>query len=296
MNQLLAMRAYIRVVESASFIRAASQLSMPRSTVSKLITDLEKHLETRLIRRTTRTVTVTTEGLEYYRYAVKLLNGVDEADSAVRGKKQKPRGHLRLEVQVIFACTFLIPALPEFYREYPDITLALGINDRTVNMVGEGVDCAIRAGTIQDLSVIARPLINMHYITCASPAYLSAMGTPRHPHDIQNDHRCINYHSASSGKTDPLIFHRGDEAVVVNNCLYSASDGNGLRDMIMAGLGVGQILREFIEPEIRTGRLVPVLTDWNRSPLPFHIIYERDNHQNARLRAFVDWMTERFGR
>ena len=294
MNQLMAMRAFIRVVESSSFSRAAGQLDMPRSTVSKLVTDLETHLDTRLIRRTTRTVTVTTEGQEYYQYAVRLIAGIDEADNALRFKREKPRGHLRLEVQVTFAYAYLIPALPEFYREYPDITLALGINDRTVNIVGEGVDCAIRGGKIQDLSVIARPLIPMEYITCASPAYLAAMGSPRSPEELQHNHRRINYLFASTGRTEPLYFNRGHEHTEVTGCQFSASEGSGMRDLIMAGLGVGQHLEEFIAPQLSTGKLVQVLHEWHRPALPFHVIYQPNSHQNVRLKAFVEWLTSRF--
>lgn len=294
MNQLTAMRAFIRVVESLSFSRAAGQLDMPRSTVSKLVTDLESHLGTRLIRRTTRTVTITPEGREYYQYAVRLIAGIEEADNALRIKKAQPRGHLRLEVQSTFAYAWLIPALPEFYRDYPEITLALGINDRTVNIVGEGVDCAIRGGRIQDLSVIARPLTAMDYITCASPAYLAAMGAPRSPEDLQLNHRRINYLFSSTGRTESLSFVRGDEQVEVTGCQYSASEGTGMRDLIMAGFGVGQHLQAFILPQLRAGQLVQVLPEWHRPALPYHVIYQPDTYQNVPLKVFVKWLTTRF--
>ena len=294
MNQIMAMRAFIRVVESSSFSRAADQLNIPRSTVSKFITDLETHLGTRLIRRTTRTVTITPEGQEYYQYAVRLISGIDEADNALRFKREKPRGHLRLEVQVTFAYTYLIPALPEFYRLYPDITLALGISDRMVNIVGEGVDCAIRGGKVQDQSVIARPLIPMDYITCASPYYLAAAGMPHSPEDLQMNHLRVNYLFSSTGRTEPLIFHRGSEQVEVTGCQFSASEGSGMRDLILAGLGVGQHLKEFIQPQLSSGKLVPVLHEWYRPALPFHVIYQPDSHRNVRLKAFVEWLITRF--
>ncbi|UKJ23751.1 LysR family transcriptional regulator (plasmid) [Enterobacter mori] len=294
MNQLMAMRAFIRVVEATSFSRAANQLDMPRSTVSKLVTDLETHLGVRLIRRTTRTVSITAEGQEYYLYAVRLIAGIDDADNALRAKKEKPRGHLRLEVQVTFAYAYLIPALPEFYREFPDITLALGINDRMVNIVGEGVDCAIRGGKIQDQSVIARQLTSMNYVTVASPAYLAAMGFPRSPEDLQSNHRRINYLFSSSGKTEPLLFNRGAEHTEITGCQFSASEGSGMRDLILAGLGIGQHLQEFIQPQLSSGNLVQILPEWHRPALPFHIIYQPDSHQNVRLRAFVEWATSRF--
>ncbi|MGH7004853.1 MAG: LysR family transcriptional regulator, partial [Alphaproteobacteria bacterium] len=155
MNQLLAMRAFVRVVESGSFRGAANQLAVPRSTVSKLVTDLERHLGTRLMHRTTRSLVVTPEGEDYYRHAVRLVAEVDEADGAVRGKKLTPRGHLRIESTTTFAQNVLIPHLPDFHRHYPHVTIALGMSNRTANIMGEGVDCAIRAGEIGDESLVA---------------------------------------------------------------------------------------------------------------------------------------------
>ncbi|TNH44595.1 LysR substrate-binding domain-containing protein [Photorhabdus luminescens] len=141
-----------------------------------------------------RSVTVTAEGKEYYCHAVKVIADIDAADNAVRVKKNKPQGHLRVDVQVSFAHNLLIPALPEFHQEYPDITIALGINDKTINLVGEGVDCAIRAGKIQDLSLVARKITDMEYVTCASPAYLKSSGVPQTPQEVKERHKKIIYY------------------------------------------------------------------------------------------------------
>ncbi|ORM71077.1 LysR family transcriptional regulator [Pantoea rwandensis] len=295
MNQLLAMRAFVRVVEAGSFNRAADQMGMPRSSLSKLVSDLEKHLGTQLIHRTTRTISVTSEGIQYFHQAERIISIVDAADGAVRGKKQRPGGHLRIDAPVSFAHSLLIPALPDFHLEYPDITVSLGINDRTVNIVGEAVDCAIRAGKLQDMTMIGRKLFDLEYVTCASPAYLEKWGEPKDPEDLKRNHMLVSYFFAASGKPEPLIFNAGRETQEIYGSQFAANEGDGVIHMILAGLGVGQQLRRFVQPQIDAGKMVPVLNRWKRPLLPFHLVYPPNRHQNARLQVFVNWMIEQFG-
>lgn len=295
MNQVLAMRAYIRTVEAKSFSRAADQLELPRSTVSKLITDLEKHLGVKLIHRTTRSVNVTAEGWEYYRRVIKLVADIDEAEQAVRGKKDKPQGHLRIDVQVSFAHNLLIPALPEFNQEYPDITMALGISDRTINIAGEGVDCAIRAGSIQDQTLVARKITDLEYVTCGAAAYFKRMGIPRTPQEVADAHKKIVYFSSTTGRVVPLTFNRQGETLEITESQYSANEGDGVINMMLAGMGIAQHLRAFIQPHLDSGRLIPVLQDWHQPALPFYVVYRQNIHQNERLRVFIDWLIRKFG-
>lgn len=294
MNQLLAMRAFVRVVETGSFSRAADQLALPRSTVSKLVVDLETHLGIKLMHRTTRAVAATADGLEYYQHAMRLIAEVDSVDNAARGKKLKPSGHLRIDAPVSFANCLLIPALTDFHREYPDITIALGISDRTVHLVGEGVDCVIRAGELDDMTMIGRELVGLQYVTCAAPAYLERMGTPSSPVDLQTHHVKAGYFFAATGKQEPLIFERGAERYEVGNCAFSTNEGNGLMEMMLAGLGIDQHLRRCVQPYLESGELVPVLEDWSRPAIPLHVIYPPNRHQNARLKVFIDWVMRTF--
>ena len=294
-NQLLAMRAFVRVVETGSFSRASDQLALPRSTVSKLITDLEKHLGIQLMHRTTRALATTSEGLEYYHHAMRLVIELDAVDTAVRGKKLKPGGHLRVDAPASFANCLLIPALVDFHREYPDITIALGIGDRAVNIVGEGVDCVIRAGKLDDMAMIGRKVTDLEYLTCAAPSYLERMGMPVSPEDLDNNHLRAGYFFAGSGKPEPLIFENGTTRYEVGNCAFSTNEGNGLKEMLLAGLGVGQHFKSIVQYYVDTGQLVPVLQDWTRSATPLHIIYPPNRHQNARLKVFIDWVIQTFG-
>lgn len=293
MNQLLAMRAFVRVVETGSFSRASDQLDVPRSTVSKLIGDLETHLGNKLMHRTTRTVAATADGLEYYRHATRLLADLDAMDHAMAGGRRKPRGHLRIDAPSAFATSLLIPALPGFHREYPDITIALGVGDRPVNIVGEGVDCVIRAGTIDELSMVGRKLLDLSYITCAAPAYLARMGTPDKPTDLA-DHVCLGYFYTTMSKPNPLIFEAGDERIEIDAGALSTNDSNGLLTLLREGMGVGQHFARMVQPLVERGELVPLLQAWTQPSMPFHILYPPSRHQSARLQVFVDWLIATF--
>ncbi|WP_256595117.1 LysR family transcriptional regulator [Pseudomonas sp. S5D5] len=295
MNQLLAMRAFVRVVETGSFSRASDQLGLPRSTASKLINDLEMHLGIKLMHRTTRALAPTSEGLEYYRHARRLVAELDEVDSAVRGQTLKPSGHLRVDAPASFANCLLIPALVDFHREYPDITVALGISDRSVNIVGEGVDCVIRAGKLEDMAMIGRKVTDLEYLTCAAPAYLERRGVPVSPQDLAQHHHSVGYFFAGSGKPEPLIFEQGDTRIEVENCAFSTNEGNGLKEMLLAGLGVGQHFKAIVQHYVDTGQLVSVLPHWSRPATPLHILYPPNRHQSARLKVFADWVIGTFG-
>ncbi|MFT0473167.1 LysR family transcriptional regulator [Pseudomonas antarctica] len=295
MNQLLAMRAFVRVVDTGSFSRASDQLALPRSTVSKLITDLEKHLGIQLMHRTTRALAPTLEGLEYYRHARRLVAELDEVDSAARGQVLKPGGHLRVDAPASFANCLLIPALVDFHREYPDITIALGISDRAVNIVGEGVDCVIRAGKLDDMAMIGRKVADLEYLTCAAPSYLDRRGVPQSPEDLQNNHLKVGYFFTGSGKPEPLIFETAGQRIEVNDCAFSTNEGNGLKEMLLAGLGVGQHFASIVQHYLDTGQLVHVLPYWSRPATPLHILYPPNRHQSARLKVFTEWVIRTFG-
>lgn len=295
MNQLLALRVFVRVVDTGSFSRAADQLALPRSTVSKLISDLEKHLGIQLMHRTTRALAPTSDGLEYYQHARRLVAELDEVDSGVRGKTLKPRGHLRVDAPASFANCLLIPALVEFQREYPDITIALGISDRAVNIVGEGVDCVIRAGKLDDMAMIGRKVADLEYLTCAAPSYLARHGLPHSPQDLRDNHLKAGYFFAGSGKPEPLVFERDGQRVEMADCAFSTNEGNGLKEMLLAGLGVGQHFQSIVQYYLDTGQLVEVLPGWSRPATPLHILYPPNRHQSARLKVFADWVIRTFG-
>ncbi|MDR5904775.1 LysR substrate-binding domain-containing protein [Franzmannia qiaohouensis] len=294
MNQLLAMRAFVRVIETGSFTQAADFLALPRSTLSKLVSDLESHLGIKLLNRTTRTVTATSDGLAYYQHAARLVAEVDSLDSDIRSNGLTPSGHLRIDAPSSFATSLLIPAMADFQREYPDISVALGVSDRAVNLVGEGVDCVIRAGRLDELSMVGRQLNDLDYVTCAAPGYLERHGVPSHPTELDTGHTRLGYFIAATGKPIPLLFEKENERFEMVHSDYAANDGNGLMAMLLAGLGVGQHFRRCVQPYLDAGELVPVLGEWSRPGMPFHILYPPNRHQTARLKVFIEWLLATF--
>lgn len=294
MDHLLAIRTFQRIVETRSFTKAAAHLSLPRSTVSKNLKALEAHLGTKLIQRTTRSIALTTEGAEYYRRISKLVTQLDETEGAMRDIGAAAKGRLRIDLHSSLANFVLMPVLEEFRERYPHIQLALGIGDRPVNLIEEGVDCAIRAGELADSSLIARTLYKDRLITCASPGYLEQCGVPKNLSDLENGHSIVGYFSAATGEAWPLRFRTRGKDKQLGAFDISANDSAALISMLVHGMGIGQthasVARRFIE----SGELVPVLEELTHRQFPVSIIYPPTRQLNARVRIFIDWMVARF--
>ncbi|GGF71278.1 LysR family transcriptional regulator [Azorhizobium oxalatiphilum] len=296
MDQVLALRTFVRIVEAGSLVKAAGSLNLPRSTVSKLLQDLEDHLGSRLISRSTRAATITTEGAAYYRYAVRLLSDLDEMDAAVRGSTLKPTGRLRVDVGSSLANLILIPELPGFLARYPEIELSLGVSDRTADLVSEGIDCVIRGGPLTDSALIARTLGQLPYVTCATPGYLDANGTPHDLSDLRTL-RSIGYFSAATASTFPLRFRRDgapDELRLAQS--ISVNESTAHMTALLTGLGIGQTFEFVARPYLQDGRLREILGPYRPAPHPLHLIYHPSRKQNARVRAFCDWAVGLFAR
>lgn len=297
MDQLLAMRVFIRITDTRSFARAADSLNIPRSSVSKLLQDLETHLGARLIERTTRSFTITPTGEVYREQTLALLAQLDEMDATTRHARVLPHGKLRVDIGSSIANMIIIPALPEFRARYPDIELLLGVNDRPADLIGEGVDCVIRGGALPDSSFIGRHLCHIDAVTCATPAYLAQYGTPVHPREIDEKHHTLRYFFPQSGKSLPISFSKGaDKYEITGNSVVHLSESTALTEALLTGLGIGQIFRFSAMPHLASGRLVPILEDWTQPTLPVQLVYPANRHQSARLRAFIEWAVELFGR
>lgn len=294
MDQLLALRVFVRVVDANSFSKASHQLNLPRSSVSKLVAQLEAHLGAKLFHRTTRKLAITQEGADYYERTRLLIGEIDGADAQIRERRLKPSGALRIEATSAFANLMLIPALPAFRQAYPDITLSVGISDRKVDLIEEGVDCAIRGGVLADASFVARRLLTYEHITFASRAYLARAGVPRDPRELLEHHDLVGYFSAATGKSIPLTFERGGDNVEIDRFSIAANESTGHVGMILAGLGIGQSFRRLIQQHLDSGELVTILDDWKRPPVPFHIIYPANRTPSGKLRAFIDWAVATF--
>ena len=297
MDQLLALRVFVRIADARSFAKAADSLNLPRSSVSKLLQDLEQHLGAKLVERSTRALTITPAGEAYRDHALSLLADLEEMDAAAGNAQASPRGRLRVDVGSSLANGIIIPALPEFRARYPDIELLLGVNDRPVDLIGEGVDCVIRGGALSDTSLIARRLCTLDSVTCATPGYFAAHGMPTHPAELAGAHAAVSYFFPQTGKTLPMHFMKGDEVHEINvPSAISVSESTAHIEAVLAGLGIGQIFGFSARPHIAAGRLVPILEDWTQPTLPLHLVYPATRHPNAKLRVFADWAVEIFGR
>lgn len=296
MNKLQAMEVFVQVVDAGSFTRAAETLQLPKATVSTLVQSLETALSTKLLHRTTRLVTVTTDGAAYYERCIRILSDVRDAEESLSRTRLSPSGRLRVDVPTGLASEILIPALPAFFERYPDILMELGSTDRPVDLVEEGVDCAVRGGELFDDSLIARRVGVINFVTAASPGYVARHGMPRHPRDLAR-HRCVSYFSAKTGKTYDWDFHRGDEKVVARMPgVIALNDSNAYVHAGLAGLGIIQMADYLLEQHVAAGRLVRVLGDWASDPLPVHIVYPQNRHLSAKVRVFVEWVSELFAR
>jgi LysR family transcriptional regulator for bpeEF and oprC len=294
MNKLQAMEVFVQVVDSGSFTRAADQLQLPKASVSTMLQALEKALSVKLLHRTTRHVSVTSDGAAYYERCLRILSDVREAEESLSRNRASPSGRLRVDVATATANEILIPSLPDFFARYPDISLELGCGDRPVDLVEEGVDCAIRGGFLPDSSLIARRIGVLHFVTCATPAYLQQFGHPGHPRDLVN-HRCVNYFSQKTGKIFDWDFVRGDEELSISlPSNIAVNDSTAYVAAGRAGLGIIQMPTYSMEPYLASGELELVLKDWGSTPLPVNVVYPQNRHLSAKVRVFVEWVADLF--
>jgi len=295
MDQLHAIRAFVRVVEAGTFTKAADSLQIPLATVSKLIRTLETHLGVKLLLRTTRRVTVTTDGAAYYEKTAPLLQTLEDIDTSFRSAQSKPRGHLLVDIGASLARLVVIPALPEFLAKYPDIRIDFGVSDRHVDLISDNVDCVIRGGVLNDLSLVARLIGNAPWVTCATPGYLEKHGIPRKPSDLEAGHSVVNYVSTRTGRPVPMHFARGkDKIELAVQHIVGVNESNAHYAAGLAGLGIIQTFLYTAQAHIATGELVPVLHDWCPAPYPFYVVYPPNRNLSNRLRVFIDWIAERF--
>ncbi|WP_326929024.1 LysR substrate-binding domain-containing protein [Caballeronia sordidicola] len=295
LDQLLAIRAFARVVEAGTFTKAADSLQIPLATVSKLVRTLEKHLGVKLLLRTTRRVTVTTDGAAYYEKTAALLQSLEDIDSSFQSAQSKPRGHLRVDIGGTFARLVVIPALPDFLAKYPDISIDFGVSDRQVDLISDNVDCVIRSGELNDLSLVARLIGNAPWVTCATPGYLEKHGVPRKPGDLETGHSIVNYISTRTGRPMPMNFARGKEIIeLAVPHVVGVNESNAHFAAALAGLGIIQTFSYMAQSHIEKGDIVPILEDWNPAPYPFYVVYPPNRYLSNRLRVFIDWIAGHF--
>ncbi|EOZ9299985.1 LysR substrate-binding domain-containing protein [Klebsiella quasipneumoniae] len=292
MDRFQEMQVFVRIADRHSFTLASKDLQLPRATVSNLIKRLEQRIGIRLLDRTTRQVRLTHEGEAYYYRCVRLLADLEEAESAFRDAP--PKGVLRVNLQGTLARHFVVPFLDGFLAQYPDIILNVGEDDRLVDLVREGVDCVLRAGALQDSSLICRQIALMEQVTVASPSYLERYGVPQELDDLEQ-HLAVHYVSSIAGKPDSLEFSVGNSVIARRlKAKISVSGSDLYTGAALSGLGIVQVPRYRIEKELQADRLRVILDGYPPPPMPVSVLYSQNRQVSSRVRVFVQWLVQCF--
>jgi DNA-binding transcriptional LysR family regulator len=294
MDRFDAMRVFTRVVERRSFSAAADDLGLPRSTVTDAVKTLEARLGVRLLERTTRQVSPTLDGEAHYQRCLSLIADLEDAEGAFGGAR--PKGLLRLEVQGTLARHFLLPNLPGFFAQYPDIEINMSESDRWVDLIREGVDCVLRFGQLPDSDMIARQVVVLERLTCATPDYFARYGTPTN-WEALDGHRMIGIRSLTTGRVRPMEFMvEGTRREVPLPTIMSVTGPESYLATARLGLGLVQVPHFHAEADLADGTLVQVLADWPPPTVPVSLLYPRNRQLSPRVRVFIDYVMRAFGR
>lgn len=296
MEDLSAIAAFVRVVEAHSFAAAARQLELSASGVSRAVSRLETSLGVRLLARTTRSLSVTEEGRAFYERCRRILADLAEATETIGEARDHPRGRLRIAAAMSVGRALVLPHLPEFHERYPDIRLEMVLGDRTLDMVEEGIDCALRVGELADSSMVARRIGQFRTLTCASPGYLEKYGHPRTLDDLAR-HRCIGYVRPVHGVISwDFQTARGRTSIDVASPMLSLNDHESVIQAGVLGLGVIQTGYAVAAIYLKHGKLVPLLEDFETSGPEMWMVYPQRRHLSSRVQVFIDWISEVFER
>jgi LysR family transcriptional regulator for bpeEF and oprC len=296
MEDFSAISSFVRVVEAKSFAAAATQLGMTPSGVSRAVSRLEEQIGVRLLFRSTRALRLTDDGESFYQRCKAILADLGEAVEALGYARIKPRGKLRVAVNVSVGRAALIPNLADFEAQYPDIRLELSMSDRNSGLIEEGIDCAIRMGELEDSNLIARKLGYFSNVLCAAPEYLALRGTPSSIDELAQ-HRCINYVYPTSGRPYQWQFDTPDGRLALDiDAHLLINDGESVIQAAMAGLGIIQTPHWLAACGIAMGKLQIIMEDTICTGSPVWIVYPQKKHLSARVQAFIEWVHALFQR
>lgn len=286
MDTLVCMRVFSQVVERGSFTGAARALGLSNALASKYVAHLEDRLQVRLLNRTTRKVSPTQAGRAYYERCVGILERVDELEDAIQSQTQNPRGHLKIAGPRIMGEAVLAACVNDFLGKYELVTVDLALEERTVDLVAEGFDLAVRIGKLADSSMIARKIADYRYVLCAAPDYLAAAGEPKQPSEL-TAHTCIVNSVISPSNQWQFIIDGKRKSVTVKPRARINADA-AIHNMILSGRGVGLCLLPTVEADIAAGRLIRLLEDFEAYDRSVYLVYPHSRHLASKVRAFVD--------
>jgi LysR family transcriptional regulator, regulator for bpeEF and oprC len=287
--------AFVRVVEAHSFVAAAQTLGMSPSAISKAVSRLEDRLGARLLNRTTRSLSLTDLGVGFYERCREALGQLDQAESEVSESRGVPRGKLRVDVPISLGRRMIVPALPRFIQQNPELTVQMSMNDRVLDLVQEGIDAALRVGTLSDSSLIARRVGNLRGVVCASPEFIARVGEPKTPQDLKPEH-CIAMFRLGTNQTREWMFRKdGVDLTLIPTAPLSFSDPESAVVAAVSGAGFVRTLSFTVEKQIASGLLKPVLEDWNEGAWwPVSVVYPQHRQPTAKIKAFIEFVSGLF--
>jgi DNA-binding transcriptional LysR family regulator len=293
MDKLLAMRSFVAIVDHGSLTAAATALGRSLPTMVRTLAALEESLGTRLLRRTTRRMSLTAEGQGYLERCRRILGDIEEAEASVTRAQIEPRGLIRMTAPVLFGQMHVAPALTAFLRRFDEVQVELMLLDRVVNLVEEGIDLAVRIAHLTDSSMVAVPVGRVRRVVCASPALLRNQGLPAHPREL-SERPCVRFRGLNPG--DSWSFQdAGREISVRTRGSFTCNQAAAAAQACAEGLGFGMFLSYQVEPLVRTGSLQLVLADFELPSIPVSLVYVQDRLVSTRLRALLDWLKQTLG-
>lgn len=291
MSQLEDIRIFVATIEAGSFTAAADKLGLSKQFISKRMMALEARLGVRLLIRTTRQLRPTELGLAYYERMLALSQQIDDAEQAISQQNAAPRGILRITAPMSFGTLHLGPLLPRFMQAHPQVSIEMDLSDRTVDLIGEGYDMAVRIGQLADSSLIARSIAPMKLLVCASPDYLARRGTPSAPSELRQ-HDCLLYGHGKHVEW-PFINHGKRQSISVGGRLR-ANNGELVRDAAIAGLGLAHLPTFIVAQALDSGALVSVLDDYCPPASAVYAVYPQHRQSSLAVHAFVDFLHASF--
>lgn len=292
MNRLDAMQIFVRVAELASFTKAADSLGLPKASISTSVQQLESLLGTRLLHRTTRRVQLTLDGQIFYERSKDLLADMDDLEGLFQQGASNLTGRLRIDMPSSMAKNRVIPRLPEFLAQHPQLQVEISSTDRRVDLIREGFDCVVRVGKLGDSSLIARPLGVLALLNCASPGYLARFGTPKTLDDLIQ-HQLIHYVPILGSKSYGFEYiENGEAKQLVMQGNISVNNSDAYSAACLAGFGIAQIPRVGAQEYIAQGKLVEILPAYRAEPMPVSLLYPNRRNLSRRVQVFMDWISE----
>jgi DNA-binding transcriptional LysR family regulator len=290
MDRLDAIRVFVRVVECRSFSAVARELGVGQPTVSKQIAALERHLGAQLLLRTSRAVTLTDAGRDYFESSSRLLQELEAAESRIGRGLQAPSGHVRVSVAPSFGALYLVPRLLEFSRRFPDISLEILASDRTTHLVEEGIDVAIRNGELADSSLIARRVGSVPIVVVASTQYLRAEGEPAKPSDLAK-HRCIIFSPKTGPRAWTFVGRNGPVSYMPEG-RFMTNEGEQIRAAVLAGLGIAQVPHWLVSQELSAGTVLRILRKYEPPAVPISTVRPANRRLASKVSVFIDFVAE----